>query len=793
MGSNIADTFTQVQDTIGGIFEPLLVSGGKFLLEVLEPIGNPLVYQPLQDAISELFAVFGKTLPEAESLAELVSNVLVEAIEYSSALILQIADTLERNPELIQDSLNVLEDTGTVLGQIVKAVGLASAGLLEVAAFLTKNKELVEDIGALFSGSIVNQIVALPRIVQRATDESEGGWSDFIGAIQDRTEGFFNYIQGNAREFWQSVQDVGRSVWDALIAYITGEFESLLRLIEQGLELIRSIATAATEAIKSNVTGIKDEFALIIDIGGKIGGTIADWANPLNKAKSILDGFTSGFKRILGLAEDVGTDVGKKLESTGAGGPLIPAPAGAFDPKTFPITSPFGKRNGRLHAGTDYGTPIGTPLANLFGPGVVTIAGSVGGYGNLIELTLDNGDVYRFGHLDQFNVRQGQRVPLGVQLGTTGNTGRSSGPHLHLEYYPRGGAPVDFAGRANNVRRFSRGQGGPGTLAQLERNVSERSRLTSLQRIQTKAATTRIDTALITGQINQFEADELIILERIAELNAKAAEELARLELEKRQAPKKDRDSVQELIDRYTELNEIELTNLTAQIDEVRAKQAKANQEAEEAIAKKEAAMEAERQAQEAERQAQKAANALLPPAEEFARSVTSVLGQVPGQLISILQGTQSLGGSILNLLGGLASQVGGIFLNRGLGFLQNAIGGLKLSRGAVLPGYGGGDRVPAFLEPGEAVLRKEVVRQVNPERLRLANQNPDLAAAILTPNMPAIQGTRLSASYSTHSSSQVNRTNNITINYQGSMNDGIRPTQRQLASDLQANLNRYG
>ncbi len=107
----------------------------------------------------------------------------------------------------------------------------------------------------------------------------------------------------------------------------------------------------------------------------------------------------------------------------------------------FRYTSGFGRRWGRLHAGTDMAGPVGTPIVAP-ADGVVTEAGWVSGYGRLIKIRHDFGIETRYGHLSAIKVRKGQRVSRGERIGDMGNSGRSTGPHLHYEIRVDG-KPID--------------------------------------------------------------------------------------------------------------------------------------------------------------------------------------------------------------------------------------------------------------------------------------------------------------------------------------------------------------
>lgn len=99
---------------------------------------------------------------------------------------------------------------------------------------------------------------------------------------------------------------------------------------------------------------------------------------------------------------------------------------------TFRYTSGFGYRWGRLHAGTDMAGPIGTPIYAT-ADGVVTHADWQSGYGRLIKIQHQFGLETRYAHLSRISVKKGQRVSRGDRIGDMGNSGRSTGPHLHYE------------------------------------------------------------------------------------------------------------------------------------------------------------------------------------------------------------------------------------------------------------------------------------------------------------------------------------------------------------------------
>lgn len=106
--------------------------------------------------------------------------------------------------------------------------------------------------------------------------------------------------------------------------------------------------------------------------------------------------------------------------------------------KSGKITSKFGNRNHpvlksvKFHRGVDIAVSLGTPVyAGI--RGIVTFAGKRGNYGNLIEIEGSDGIKVRYAHLSKIDVVAGQRVSDGEKVAETGNTGMSTGPHLHYE------------------------------------------------------------------------------------------------------------------------------------------------------------------------------------------------------------------------------------------------------------------------------------------------------------------------------------------------------------------------
>jgi murein DD-endopeptidase MepM/ murein hydrolase activator NlpD len=124
-------------------------------------------------------------------------------------------------------------------------------------------------------------------------------------------------------------------------------------------------------------------------------------------------------------------------------------------PSVWPVngrlTSGFGTRmdpfsgEGAYHTGVDLAVPSGTPV-HVTANGIVATAGWVSGYGKLVMVDHGGGLQTYYAHLSRVEVVPGQRVTCGEIIGTAGDTGHSTGPHLHYE--------VRMGGRAVNPFRY---------------------------------------------------------------------------------------------------------------------------------------------------------------------------------------------------------------------------------------------------------------------------------------------------------------------------------------------------
>lgn len=124
--------------------------------------------------------------------------------------------------------------------------------------------------------------------------------------------------------------------------------------------------------------------------------------------------------------------------------------------KTKRMSSGFGyrkdpfRRKTAFHSGLDFPGPVGTPIYST-SDGTVVFAGRKSGYGNFVEINHGIGFTTRYAHLSKFSVAVGQKIRQGDRIASMGNTGRSTGSHLHYE--------IRYKGKALNPANFTNNTG----------------------------------------------------------------------------------------------------------------------------------------------------------------------------------------------------------------------------------------------------------------------------------------------------------------------------------------------
>ncbi|MEU3612090.1 peptidoglycan DD-metalloendopeptidase family protein [Streptomyces sp. NPDC006872] len=172
-------------------------------------------------------------------------------------------------------------------------------------------------------------------------------------------------------------------------------------------------------------------------------GLFGEQTKAAYRAEQIAQGFKGGDAdgvpgctslTALGRAAGFAVNCKGAVAPTGKGHVPSPVPG---HPVTFAFFSPGPykwKPDGvGRHTGQDYAAKVGTPVVAVRSGTIAFSKVDPKGYGQWLGLAADNGHVYTYCHLSQKQVKSGQKVAAGQQLGKVGSTGNSTGPHLHFE------------------------------------------------------------------------------------------------------------------------------------------------------------------------------------------------------------------------------------------------------------------------------------------------------------------------------------------------------------------------
>jgi murein DD-endopeptidase MepM/ murein hydrolase activator NlpD len=257
----------------------------------------------------------------------------------------------------------------------------------------------------------------------------------------------FNFTRPTARGAF-----VGLAVTLAVVGALAGDWANLRELTREARTFARQIA-AQRETIDSfnrRVAELRQEMTGWRELHARIWEPFGPELTPGARDKGIGGAIkvadqVSAKDELARLTETV-TEQGENLRALDR----LMARAGkalAALPSRWPVrggvNSEFGNRLSpwtrvtEFHSGLDINAQPRTPIRAPAG-GTVTFAGTQAEYG--ITITLDHGQEVRsiYGHLAQVAVKHGERVERGQLIGYTGNTGRSSGPHLHYEILVKG-------------------------------------------------------------------------------------------------------------------------------------------------------------------------------------------------------------------------------------------------------------------------------------------------------------------------------------------------------------------
>ena len=252
--------------------------------------------------------------------------------------------------------------------------------------------------------------------------------STSFGDFLDRTE-FLDRIADQDQKIITRVRRVKKEV-----TALTVELGDLEVQAEAARNAILSKRNEVL-AVKNGIVDRRDDLAVARDGRAQI---LARVRTSRRHAEEDLDDLEREQARVTGLVRNAGSG------PTPSAGPIRRGSGRFIWPVNGSVSSPFGQRWGRLHAGVDIPAPTGTPI-RAAASGRVILMGPTGGYGNYTCIGHGGGISTCYAHQSRFGTSNGASVSQGQVIGYVGNTGHSFGAHLHFEVRING-SPVDPLG-----------------------------------------------------------------------------------------------------------------------------------------------------------------------------------------------------------------------------------------------------------------------------------------------------------------------------------------------------------
>ena len=333
-------------------------------------------------------------------------------------------------------------------------------------------------------GTVYEQLHAIQIELDTATAELKQVQADRIQLDQDitKTEAELKAaqarLQSREKVFYKRVRDIyinGRlSYLDVVVGSkdfsdFANRMEMLKRILQSDMDLINTIKTEREE-IASKKAKLEEDRAKVLELE-KVAQEKQNFINQkkaerqavLERAMNDRDTAERAYNELMAssasitamlqqrAAERAAAAAAASQSGGGGGGATWVQGTGQLAaPVNAPITSDFGWRihpiygTRRLHAGTDFGVDEGTPVHAADG-GVVVEAGWISGYGYTVIIDHGNGMSTLYAHNSDVAVSPGQTVSKGQVVSYSGNTGGSTGPHLHFEVRING-EPTDPMG-----------------------------------------------------------------------------------------------------------------------------------------------------------------------------------------------------------------------------------------------------------------------------------------------------------------------------------------------------------
>jgi murein DD-endopeptidase MepM/ murein hydrolase activator NlpD len=272
---------------------------------------------------------------------------------------------------------------------------------------------------------------ALGELSDRLVAIYEAGSPDLVSVLLS-SDGFDDLVQRSA--YLEAIQEQNENVVDR-VRDLRDQMQrtvAKLRAAKETIEEARDIIAAKEAEIASARAGVESQEAELESVR-------AERQAALDEVNSHVDRLEENESDLQNKIQQQIAEATLGVPALPAGTPGAPSSAGFIWPVNGILTSGFGYRWGSMHEGIDIAVPEGTPILAA-ASGTVILAGYTGGYGNYTCIDHGSGLSTCYGHQSGYAVSSGSSVTQGQVIGYSGNTGSSTGPHLHFEVRINGAA-----------------------------------------------------------------------------------------------------------------------------------------------------------------------------------------------------------------------------------------------------------------------------------------------------------------------------------------------------------------
>lgn len=491
--ANLENTIAKLQEKLGKGLEPATTASAKFLVETLSQLENSGAFETL-NAEAEKFANFLKENPQyAQLLGQALNELLTTGITALVEEARKLLEFLEKNPEAIKESVRSTAEFASLVGGAIRFCGDVARTLKQwndwlgqsndrfnkgsdnllggVAKFLEFSKGVLDAWTGIASamgmaqnaGQAVGNAFADNNTGNRLLNAIAGQESGGDPGIVNRDSGALGLYQIMPENLpsWSKAalgREVSRDEFlknpqlqTQIASHHMGEMYKRALASSNGNEEI-AVRKVAAEWYSGQQSLYDDGRPQ--SYGGNPYPSIRAYTmevlnkyrqqTPLPSSTAKQNGLSLDTMTVLPSTsggKSSGLPSGVNYNSTVAASPTVPTfpiqgeTRSSTEKKGF-ITGQIGDpRSGHSHQGEDYAFPEGTPVLSAL-DGVITKVGQSSTAGNYIEVTsIQNGKeiTTRYLHLSAMFGKEGGSVKQGAVIGQVGNTGTSSGPHLHFE------------------------------------------------------------------------------------------------------------------------------------------------------------------------------------------------------------------------------------------------------------------------------------------------------------------------------------------------------------------------